>query len=146
MRQHRKGWKEAFLKTDVQQLQRELLTLCSALGWAKSDHAPPPSQPPIPPTLVLPQGSFQHIHPSLISYIHPSALLLPHPLVTILKGTLLVYYTPYVTLKHMFKTQRFGKNTSLRKSLIGKGPLNICRTTAGRNRGTGLLQNLKSSL
>lgn len=160
MQQHGRGWRDALLRTSLQQLQRGFLTLCSALSWGKSGITclcPPITR--FPPHLSF-LGHFSaylstypfiylSIYLSQFSAIYmpiSSSPALPY-LVTILKGTLLAHYIPYLPLKYMIKMHTdLAKKTILRKSLLGKRPLNICGTTTGRSRATGLLQNLKSSL
>lgn len=131
--------------------------LSTKLGEVR-DHMPLPSHHPIPSSLVLPGAFFSisiHLSIHLSIYLSQfstiympisSSPALPY-LVTILKGTLLAHYIPYLPLKYMIKMHTdLAKKTILRKSLLGKRPLNICGTTTGRSRATGLLQNLKSSL
>lgn len=138
MQQHGRGRRDAFLRTSLQQLQQGFLTLCSALSWEKSGITclcPPTTRFPPHLSFLGHFSAYISTYPFILSiylsfqlYICPSALLLHcYYLVTILKGTLLAHYIPYLPLKYMIKMHTdLAKKTILRKSLLGKRPLNIC--------------------
>lgn len=152
LQQYGRGWRDAFWRTSVQQLQWSFLMLCSVLRWRKSGITYPclcPPTTPFPPHLSF-LGQFSSYLSLFLNFqLCTPTSSSPAPLyqVTILKGTSLAHYIPYLPLTDIVKIHTdLAKKTILRKSLKGRQPLNIHGTTTGKSKATGLRQNLKSSL
>lgn len=117
--------------------------LCSELRWGKSGITRPrlcPPTTPVPPHLSLlgQFSSYLSIYLNFQLYMPTSSSLAPLYQVTILKRTPPAHYIPYLPLKDIVKIHTdLAKKTILRRSLIGRQPLNTHGTTLIRAKQQG---------